>query len=92
MLYAFLYCLEIVIPPNVNNNPKYFNINININPKKNNGILIVSRKRDMKYEQMVPYESLDKDKEYKVYKFTIQNKLKMKREYEIFYKIINPQK
>ena len=68
------------------------NIWIDENKVKKDGVLIVSVEDDMHYEQLIPYESTDKQKEYKIYKFTIQNKLKMKREYNLFYKIINPDK
>ena len=67
------------------------NIWIDENKVKKDGVLIVSRKKNMTYEELVPYESSDKNKDYSIYRFTIQNKLKMKREYNLYYKIINPQ-
>lgn len=47
MPYAFIYVFDVIILPKVNNNPKYFNININTNPKKNKDILVLLQNKRM---------------------------------------------
>jgi len=93
-------CIEVALPVTIygDTHPqmifytyKHKNIWIDEDKVKKDGVLILSRKEEMTYDSLIPYDSPDKHNEYKIYKFTIQNKLKMKREYELFYKIINPQ-